>query len=792
MKLRLLLPILSLAISVGLAFPPAGQAADPVPKSQATDRADQSVIVGFDSGRRGGEVTLHAKPYPNKATRILKTITLDSVDHLRSAELQIFGALRAPNGEFTWDRWKWIWFSLNGHQWVRRVEDVSLHRTRGEVDWAKVKCATVKIPNVHFLKKGVNELVIWTTNPAKYGEAGRKKFLVVAVDDSNRPGQSFSLQGDKWTNEDLNGDRDGSPRGEWMVRFRLTRPSDRQIQAADALGPARLRQAISDKQEFVWGFTDALHRVFPDQPYAGPLGNTWTIDAARNEYESCQLVVIPATVDMKMAEVFVGNFVRMADASAGKATGGKRPVTIGRQNTTVRVVRMARTGGMDWPDPLPLAHPIDVARGQVRAWWLTVHVPQNARPGLYTSKVTITSQSTGGRAGKVTSVPLKLRVRDFSIPTVSRFQTVAPVQPEMTAWKISPVSSSGGTVTPRRVLDRKGNLQLDFAEFDKKVEARLAAGQTSFSIGIPYTGAGVFVPWAFDWRVPVEGQDATRRIYVNPVAREDLDARKPENQQSRKWFEQYITQFYHHLESKNWTKHWWIYAADEPHQAEWKEPLTRYFAIIRKCAPKLRIMMTREPTDYFGPHVDIACIMMNHLRSGTHETARKLGQELWCYSCGHLNNPGLTLRESPVDIRTWFWLQEKWQIRRVMLWHSSVYGHTFLKPGADGRGDGQVFYFRRRADEQDEVIPSIRAEMLRDGVEDRQYFHLLKQKARRAGDRIPTSLRDRAAALSKVPDSIARTQYEMSGDVQRLLARRVQIANVIEAIDAETSADKDK
>ena len=150
------------------------------------------------------------------------------------------------------------------------------------------------------------------------------------------------------------------------------------------------------------------------------------------------------------------------------------------------------------------------------------------------------------------------------------------------------------------------------------------------------------------------------------------------------------------------------------------------------------------------------------LRSGTHETARKLGQELWCYSCGHLNNPGLTLRESPVDIRTWFWLQEKWQIRRVMLWHSSVYGHTFLKPGADGRGDGQVFYFRRRADEPDEVIPSIRAEMLRDGVEDRQYFHLLKQAARRAGDRIPTSLRDRAAALSKVPDSIARTQYECS------------------------------
>lgn len=780
MKRRHLLPIVSLAVAAGFGFSPPGKAAD---------RTDQSVIVGFDSGRRGGQVTLHARPYPNKAVRIRKTITLDSIDHLRSAELQIFGALRAPDGEFTWDRWKWIWFSLNGHQWVRRVEDVSLHRTRGEVDWDKVKWATVKIPNVHFLKKGVNELITWTTNPAKYGEAGRKKFLVVAVDDSDRPGHSFSLQGDKWTNEDLNGDRDGSPRGEWMIRFRLNRPSERQIQAADALGPARLRKAIKDKQDFVWGFTDALHRVFPDRPYAGPIGNAWTLDAARNEYESCQLIVTPIAVDMAMAEVHVGDFVLEPPKTTD--TTRKKP-SISSESVTVRLVRTALTGDVNWPDPLPVAHPFDVPRGRVQSWWLTVHVPRDATPGMYTSQVTISSLSTGGREGKATRVPLRLRVRNFTLPTVSRFQTVAPVQPEMTAWKISPVSSSGGTVTPRRMLDRQGNLQLDFAEFDKKVQARLAAGQTSFSIGIPYTGAGVFIPWAFDWRVPVKGKDATRRIYVNPVAREDLDARKPENQQSRKWFEQYITQFYNHLESKNWTKHWWIYAADEPHQAEWKEPLTRYFAIIHKCAPKLRIMMTREPTDHFGPHLDIACIMMNHLRSGTHETARKLDQELWCYSCGHLNNPGLTLRESPVDIRTWFWLQEKWKIRRVLLWHSSVYGHTFVKPGADGRGDGQVFYFRRRAGEQDEIIPSIRAEMLRDGVEDRQYFHLLKQKARRAGDRIPTSLRDRAAALSKVPDSIARTQYEMSGDVHLLLSRRVQIADVIEAIDAETSADKDK
>ncbi|HAA70218.1 MAG TPA: hypothetical protein DCE55_13860 [Planctomycetaceae bacterium] len=778
--MKRLIGMLPLAALVALGNVNRGDAAD-VKRAERGPRPGE--LVRHDSGRRGAEVTWPVRPWPNQTHRLRKDFLVESTKDVQSAELHILGALRAPDGHFSWDRWKWLWFSLNGHQWVRRVEEVPLLRTRGVVNWKKAPWAVVRVPNARFINDGVNELTIWTTNPLKYGEAGKKKFLVVAVDDGNRPGRSYSLVDGKWSNQDLNGDAEGSPSGEWMIRLKLNCLDSDQAAVADALGPARLRQAIADKQEFAWGFTDALHRIFPDRPYTGPIGNTWTLDAARNEYESCQLVVAPIAVDMTMAEVATGDFVQEPPKSAGDS---KPPARIRREMITVRLVRTARTGGMNWPDPLPKAYPIDVPRGRVQSWWLTVHVPQETPAGLYHSEVTISSLSTGGRDGKITRIPLRLRVRNFTLPRVSPFQTVGPVQPEMEAWKISTISASGGTVTPRRTLDQEGNLLLDFSEFDKKVEARLAAGQKSFSIGIPYTGAGVFAPWAFDWRVPVQGNDTTRRIYVNPVAREDLDARTPENKQSRKWFEQYMTQFYSHLESKNWTRHWWIYAADEPHQPEWKEPLTRYFAIIRKCAPKLRIMVTREPTDSFGPNLDIACIMMNHLRDDTHKTARSLKQELWCYSCGHLNNPGLTLRESAVDIRTWFWLQEKWNIRRVLLWHASVYGHTFVKPGADGRGDGQVFYFRRRGEEPDEVIPSIRAEMLRDGVEDRDYLFRLKQlvtqTAGHVGKGLTAEVHSRAKTLTGVPAALVHSQYDMSGEVSLLLEQRRHIADAIEAL----------
>ena len=96
--------------------------------------------------------------------------------------------------------------------------------------------------------------------------------------------------------------------------------------------------------------------------------NSWTIDAARNEYESCQLVILPVSIGMEMAEVFAGDFVLV-----DKTTGA---VSIPCVNADVRWVRTARSGGVDWPDPLPRTYPIDIARSAIAVYWITVKVPE--------------------------------------------------------------------------------------------------------------------------------------------------------------------------------------------------------------------------------------------------------------------------------------------------------------------------------------------------------------------------------------------------------------------------------
>jgi hypothetical protein len=244
---------------------------------------------------------------------------------------------------------------------------------------------------------------------------------VVAYDDSRKSENSFSLVKGKWSAGDLNGDRDGTPQGEWMIRLKLNPLPTEEQKRVDALGAARFREAAGQKKDFVWGFTDAVHRIFPDRPYVGPLGNEWTLDAARDERESCQLLLIPVATEMRMTAVFVGDFHPF---QGGLIRNGPAGVTIPASAVAVRLVRTVLVNKQEWPDPLPQAYRIDIPLGRVQAYWLTVHVPADARPGAYRATVTVASMNTGGRDGRVVKFPLDLRVRDFAVPALSRYQMV--------------------------------------------------------------------------------------------------------------------------------------------------------------------------------------------------------------------------------------------------------------------------------------------------------------------------------------------------------------------------------
>ena len=117
-----------------------------------------------------------------------------------------------------------------------------------------------------------------------------------------------------------------------------------------------------------------------------------------------------------------------------------------------------------------------------------------------------------------------------------------------------------------------------------------------------------------------------------------------------------------------------------------------------------------------------------------------------------------------------------------------VYGQNFLHAGVDRRGRGQVFWFQRDPDGQVHPFPSIRAEVLRDGIEDREYINLLKKLAGKLGEKNQTEqtrqLVEKARELARVPDELVKTQFAMTRDVAKLLARRAEMADMIEKLQA--------
>ena len=82
--------------------------------------------------------------------------------------------------------------------------------------------------------------------------------------------------------------------------------------------------------------------------------------------------------------------------------------------------------------------------------------------------------------------------------------------------------------------------------------------------------------------------------------------------------------------------------------------------------------------------------------------------------------------------------------------------------------------------------------LLRDGVEDREYFHLLKQLtdqyAARARSDTDKALLARARELTEVPADLINTQFDFSRDVTKLMARRRAMAGMIEQLQQTLGA----
>jgi len=176
-----------------------------------------------------------------------------------------------------------------------------------------------------------------------------------------------------------------------------------------------------------------------------------------------------------------------------------------------------------------------------------------------------------------------------------------------------------------------------------------------------------------------------------------------------------------------------------------------------------------------------------------HEQARQrqqLGDSVWWYVCSSPRYPWPNnfIDHPGINHLIRFWMMEKYNIEGSLYWSMTYWKHknpwedprSYKDVGNSGWGNGDGFLLYPPASEpnsktpiMDGPITTIRLAMIREGLEDREYFWLLKH---RLGGRVHPTLH--------LADKLVKSTEYFEKDPRKLYEVRRQLAKAIEEMPA--------
>ena len=464
------------------------------------------------------------------------------------------------------------------------------------------------------------------------------------------------------------------------------------------------------------GVADTMVKV-PREPAAGDSlgaealaavrwGGTLRVELARGELESAQLVVAaPAGRALEDVRVSFGPLVRRRAGS--DVSWPNEDISLWRVGFVDAHNLWEPHQSLGWlPDPLlPLEAPFAVPAGTLQPVWLRLRAAEALPPGLYRGEGTVEA-----RGLDPVRVPLRVTVWDFTLPPTLHFTLSIPV------WGGQWEAMYPGSVTPerwRRYLDMLLQYRVSPFPLDPEGELQHCFGR----------GQRAFCLHCF----PVDSvpADTTERM----AGLQDMWLRRPFSAEATPY----------------------VLLGDEASPVHYPN-IQEQGRLVREAAPMVQRLFTLSPENTTKGH-DYAFSELAGSADTTilgaancydvhrhTELARAAGLGVWWYYvASQYYNPGRGL-----EVRQVFWRHWKYQVPGQLHWGASYWGDGNIagEGGAkwpdvawDTRcsraGDGYLVY---PAPGGTEMWPSVRLELLRDGVEDYEYFHLLRSLIEAAGE----------------------------------------------------------
>jgi hypothetical protein len=281
---------------------------------------------------------------------------------------------------------------------------------------------------------------------------------------------------------------------------------------------------------------------------------------------------------------------------------------------------------------------------------------------------------------------------------------------------------------------------------------------------------------------------------------------------------QYLKQVEAHLAANGWLGREYIYWFDEPDPKDY--PFVREGMLnIRKNAPRLTRFITEHRP---GPEImdvsEIGCTIFDRVDPKAVAELAPKGREFWSYLCTGPKGPWVTLfiDHPAVNLRMWLWMTYTWGLEGILVWRADYWNSpTLFPPGVLqnpwedpmsytvgygvpygqvnhwGNGDGRFLYPPNRDPGTDKTkylcgpVDSVRWEILREGIEDYEYFVLLRKAVESAKGK--PALKPAAAGAARLldfPAALFTSGKDYTKDPLDLLRHREKVAAAIERLTA--------
>jgi len=281
-------------------------------------------------------------------------------------------------------------------------------------------------------------------------------------------------------------------------------------------------------------------------------------------------------------------------------------------------------------------------------------------------------------------------------------------------------------------------------------------------------------------------------------------------------FSGYLAKLENYLEQNGWLDKAYVFWFDEPEQKDYGFVRTGMDQ-IGDSAPKLTRMLTHGVDPELAGSVDLWCPLTPNFNPVLAQERKAAGDKIWWSVRNAPKSPyaGLFIDHHGIEMRMWLWQTWKYGLDGIYIWNTNYWmspllhsddrlQNPYLDPmsyqsgyglpvgyvGYWGNGDGRFLYPPMEALEGYKSIEgpvnSIRWEMLREGIEDYEYFWMLKDQVEKlkAEDPenqllrevegyliIPTSIISNMTEFTKVPELLSTHRTDVAQSIEKLLYR---------------------